>query len=102
MITPLIQRTQWILAVTTPSGLVCSCRAMLGEPFQVVDQLRIMAPDKRSALSLVDSTGNDPPLQVSNLSEMMELMNAAEIPALLIAVYRNRTGWHWYNLNGNN
>jgi len=102
MITPLINRTPWMLAVKTHDGLVCSCRAMLGEPFQVVDQLRIIAPDKRSALSLVDSTGHDPPLKVSNLSEMMELMNAAEIPALLIALYRNRSGWHCYNLNANN
>ena len=93
------QQQQWLLAVTTPKGLICSCRFMSGRPAQVIEQLRIIAPKKAAALELVKARFGEPPLAVADLSEMAERMNAANIPSLPIAVYHNRSGWHSYNIN---
>ena len=93
------QQQQWLLAVTTPKGLICSCYYMAGRPAQVIDQLRVIAADKYAALQLVKGHKGEPPLVVTDLSEMAERMSAANISALPVAVYRNHTGWHSYNIN---
>jgi hypothetical protein len=93
------QQEQWLIAVTTPNGLICSCRFMSGRPAQVIEQLRTIAPKKAAALELVRARFGEPPLAVADLSEMAERMAAANIPTLPIAVYRNRSGWHSYILN---